>query len=264
MPAIKEYRPKSFSDLVNIVENFQEKRDACWYRGLSKSSHELKPTLFRHSKKTAPDELDLVERELAAAFKKRSPPFTSQNFSNEWEQMFFMQHYGIPTRLLDWSESPFIALYFAICNVERAKNGKAKHDAAIWMLDPVSWNRSALSDISFKDGILDTNQQQVKSYSPGAELSDRKIIPVMIYGTHNSPRIVAQRGTFALFGKGTEPMESFFASGKFEDESLQRVVIERDAVDLISSSLLKKGISDSTIYPDLYGLSMELKRTCGF
>lgn len=264
MPAVTVHKPKSFSELVTIVEDFQDAREASWYRGLSKTSHTLKPTLFRHGKKTDATAIDLMERELAATFRKRSPPFVSQALSNEWERMFFMQHYGIPTRLLDWSESPFVALYFAICDVERSATGKPKNDAAVWMLDPIAWNRSALSDISFKEGILDTDQQQVKSYSPGTELSDRKVLPVMIYGTHNSPRIVAQRGTFALFGKGTDPMEKVFASGDFLDGVLHQIVIEKDVVDKISVSLFRKGISDSTIYPDLFGLSMELKRAYGF
>lgn len=114
---------------------------------------------------------------------------------------FFMQHYGIPTRLLDWTESPFIALYFALSSCERTAQGKPKSDAAFWMLDPAAWNKGALQDISYDGGILNPNREQVKSYSPKVDLAERKNLPVMIYGTHNSPRIVAQRGMFALFGK---------------------------------------------------------------
>ena len=178
--------------------------------------------------------------------------------------MFFMQHYGIPTRLLDWTESPFIALYFALCSCERNSNGKPKHDAAFWMLDPAGWNCGALKDISYKGGILNPKLEEVKSYSPKVNLDQRKNLPVMIYGTHNSPRIVAQRGMFSLFGKSVEPMEKCFKNGGFANGVLQQVIIPKGYRDSIATSLFRKGISDSTIYPDLQGLSLELKRSFGF
>lgn len=47
-----------------------------------------------------------------------------------------MQHYGLPTRLLDWSESPLVALYFALSSDEDAKT-----DAAVWVLNPMRLNK---------------------------------------------------------------------------------------------------------------------------
>ena len=201
---------------------------------------------------------------MALTFKQRSPPFVDQTFDGEWEQMFFMQHYGIPTRLLDWTESPYIALYFALSSCERSASGIPKTDAAFWMLDPGTWNQGALKDISYAGGILDPNDEQVKSYSPKADLSARKDLPVMIYGTHNSSRIVAQRGMFSVFGKCLDPMEKSYKTGHFQDGVLEQVVIPKEHRDSINSSLLRKGVSDSTIYPDLQGLSLELKRFYGF
>ena len=132
------------------------------------------------------------------------------------------------------------------------------------MLDPVAWNRGALSDISYTQGILDPNREQVKSYSPEADLDERKNLPVTIYGTHNSPRIVAQRGMFALFGKSVDPMEKSFAENAFADGALVKVIIDKSKRDKIAHSLFRKGVSDSTIYPDLHGLSLELRRSFGF
>lgn len=264
MPAIVTHYPANFSDALKVVEDFQADHSTSWYRGVGNAAHSLTPSIFRHPKHRKIEEIHEIENEISSVFEQRSPPFVSQTFKNVWEQMFYMQHYGIPTRLLDWTESPFTALYFALTSGERTASGKPKSDAAIWMLDPEAWNRGALSDISYKGGILDPNREQVKAYSPKADLEERKNLPVMIYGTHNSPRIVAQRGMFSLFGKSVDPMEKSFAENEFQEGALQKMIIKKDVRDAVAESLFRKGISDSTIYPDLHGLSLELKRSFGF
>lgn len=264
MPDIVTHSPGSFSEIMQLVETFQGGHDTSWYRGVGNVEHSLTPTIFRHPKHKTIEKIHEVETELASVFEQRSPPFVSQAFKNVWERMFYMQHYGIPTRLLDWTESPFIALYFALTSCERTKSGKPKNDAAVWMLDPVLWNRGALSDISFNGGILDPNREQVKSYSPEADLDERKNLPIMIYGTHNSPRIVAQRGMFALFGKSIDAMEKSFSDNPFAAGALHKIIINKDIRDTVAHSLFRKGVSDSTIYPDLHGLSLELRRSFGF
>jgi hypothetical protein len=258
------HTPASFSEVMEVIEKFQIANTTSWYRGVGDSGHALTPSIFRHQKRKSIEDIREIENELATIFAQRSPPFVSQVFNNAWEQMFYMQHYGIPTRLLDWTESPFVALYFALTSCERSKQGTPKKDAAIWMLDPIEWNRHALRDISYRGGILDANREQVKSYNPETELEDRKNLPVMIHGIHNSPRIVAQRGMFALFGKSVNPMEVSFAEDRFSNSILQKVIIEKDKRDEIANSLFRKGVSDSTVYPDLYGLALELKRSFGF
>ena len=264
MTTIEPHQPTNFSEILGQIESFQSIHEESWFRGVGSVTHLLIPSLFRHPSKKQIEAIQSLENDLTETFGQRSPPFVQQTFRDDWDRMFFMQHYGIPTRLLDWSESPFSALYFAITSCERDKDGKPRSDAVVWMLDPVGWNRAALADISYSGGVLSTSHDQIKSYGPGKSLTERKNLPVMIHGTHNSPRIVAQRGVFALFGKSVSPMEKSYKDSAFPEKILQKIIIRREYISDIAKSLFRKGISDTSIYPDLHGLSLEMKRTYGF
>ena len=265
MKKIKIHTPDTFSKLMAIVEKYQNSHDITWFRGAGSPTHALRPGLFRHRTVAGPEALNVLERDISLSFSQKSPPFVSQSFRNDWEKMFFMQHYGIPTRLLDWSESPLVAAYFALTNCRRDTSGAPLEIVSVWLLDPVKWNQSALADISYTGGVLDPEREQAKGYSPSVDLAERKNLPVMIYGTHNSARIVAQRGMFALFGKSTDPMEAAYLAGSgFMAGTLERIDIPVAAIDNITKSLFRNGVADSTVFPDISGLALEIRRIYGF
>lgn len=264
MPKITEHTLHSFGDILGAVEAFQNDREASWYRGVANVTHSLVPSIGRRKPPMDEAELSQVERQIANTFLQRSPPFVSTSFESEWRLLFYMQHYGIPTRLLDWTESPFVALYFALSGVKRDTNGKPMNDVAVWSCDPIAWNQTALKHITFKGGILDDSCEEIKAYSPSSDVDQRAAMPLMIFGTHNSPRIVAQRGVFALFGKGSDGMEKVYKSGAFPANSMEKIIIKKDKVDTIFDSLYRKGFAETTIYPDLVGLALEVRRKYGF
>lgn len=248
-----------FKELLDQVEQFQLSHEASWYRGSSDGGHKLVPSLFRHTVKKKIEELSQLESDITTRFVQRSQPFLDRTLKNDWDKLFLMQHYGVPTRLLDWSENPFVAAYFALSGYERHKK-----DAAFWMCDPIIWNRSALQHISFGGGVLDESSDQLHTYAPGTPIPQMPKHPIMIYGTYNSPRIVAQRGGFALFGQGLEEMEKVYKQDTFAKGCLKKLVIPKDKILLIRESLFRKGFTESVVFPDLEGLSRELKRVFGF
>jgi hypothetical protein len=87
--------------------------------------------------------------------------------------------------------------------------------------------------------------------------------PIALYGVHNSPRIVAQRGAFLLFGKDTAPADQQ-TDLLAEDGLLQRVMIKGAAKRAMFLDLFNIGISDSVVYPDLDGLGREIRNRRGF
>ena len=85
-----------------------------------------------------------------------------------------------------------------------------------------------------------------------------------MFGTHNSPRIVAQRGVFTIASRHMQGLEAEFEERVYPGDSLQKLVVPAGCVMDLRSQLFGIGITDSVIFPDLGGLARELKRHFGF
>jgi hypothetical protein len=174
---------------------------------------------------------------------------------NDWDFYFLMQHYGAPTRLLDWTESPVIALYFAI------RDNPGYYDSCVWMLDPYELNRR----VAGKDDVISPS-------APGANPKDvdrvsrwlpsrwdkRKIIPdfpIGIFPTHIARRISSQRSCFTVHGKAEEGFAKFTKGTK---PCLKKIIIPAYAVPYLNFAIRHSGVDDTTLFPDLEGLGRTL------
>lgn len=273
MGKVREETPKSFQEFVELIEALQVKaKGSMWYRGCGKSHYGLLPTLYRHETKKKLEELGDLERKLITRFRQRSIPFHSRTLVDDWDTLFFMQHYGVPTRLLDWTENPFIGFYFAVMTApfSRPKRGGGtkdvvfREDAAVWVFCPVEWNSHALKHQKFNRGILTPGDEALKGYRPLTEFSGMNAYPVALYGAHNSPRIVAQRGAFTIFGQDTRPMETIHSAHDFPEQCLVKIKLSRQKLPKMRKCILRHGITESVVFPDLDGLAREIKRDSGF
>jgi hypothetical protein len=104
-----------------------------WFRGHWNYSHYLLPSLLRYKNGLEKEQMlfHTFRRFADKVFKTRE---------SDWETLFDMQHYHIPTRLLDWTENFGIALYFA-CYYNRLKN--SAEDAALYIIDPIKLNKES-------------------------------------------------------------------------------------------------------------------------
>jgi FRG domain-containing protein len=98
-------RISSFSQLSEALQPF---RGGHWvFRGVSDPAHDLLPKVGRAK------QLALHEKRIFAAFKREAPALTTSTPGDNWQLMALAQHHGLPTRLLDWTENPLVAAYFA-------------------------------------------------------------------------------------------------------------------------------------------------------
>ncbi|RAZ82376.1 FRG domain-containing protein [Cereibacter johrii] len=260
---ISEIEVSSISDLIEeILQRGRELEPGrfFWFRGLSRRSHSLLPSIMRDGKS-----FDIVrerEERLLARFRQRSIAYWKEGYNQTlWDQLFSMQHYGLPTRLLDWSENLMVSLYFALQS--RATDAFADADPpVVWCVDPIAWNRAtpSLSGYGETIHVLTTVNEEIESYEP---MSNRRQVkyPVAMFGSHNSDRIVAQRGTFFIWGNSTESLEEFSESDV--DANLTRFVLSGSPADLFKD-LQKLGFTETMIFPEMSYLAEELKRTEGW
>lgn len=265
-PILNETPITTIKDFTEFVENILLTPDEiAWYRGVGKISHKLKPSLYRRVDLIEVIHFLDLEKQIINRFKQRSIPYLTRPLIDDWDNLFFMQHYRVPTRLLDWSEHPYIALYFALTSAPFDRNtNRYTEDASVWVLNPILWNQTALRHLTFKGGILSQDSQQVKYYFPVTDLDMIPENPLAIYGSHNSPRIVAQRGVFTIFGKNLNPMENIYVDNDFPQDSLRKLIIPKDNIPNLLKSIISIGYTDSVIFPDLDGLGKELKRFFGY
>ena len=258
--------------MAEYLELVQKIRDASkktiWYRGVGKTSYDLEPSIYRGNPTTDSAGLIKLERDMMTRFQQRSIPFVERELDEPWATLFFMQHYRVPTRLLDWSESPLIGLFFALtrAHVTKSKTGRIVYEepVAIWVLDPVAWNRFALRHLSFDGEVLVPDDDFLNPYNPSnLEVNDH-LLPLALYGAHNSARIAAQQGAFTVFANGAFSMDSIYKRYDDFPDALLKIEISKSRIKRFREELYGYGIKESVVFPDLEGLANETRRLFGF
>lgn len=208
-----------------------------WYRGHARADWPLIPSIGRSDDDLAA-EFVTVKR-----FKQNAVPHLGSQPQNEWEWIFLMQHHRAPTRLLDWTESPLIGLYFAV-----ADDAHDEEAAALWCLDPVMLNRLSGHNRAHAHDVLAFGiDPALDGYLPdqvNARVS--RLLPVAAIGPRNSPRMTAQSGTFTVMHAVATAIE-----GIEPGDHIWRLLIPPDAKAAIRQELKLLNITEFTVFPDL-------------
>ena len=216
-----------------------------WYRGHPNSKFYLLATLLRYRNGLE------KEKHLFTNFKKFSDRILKRRDS-EWETLFEMQHYGVPTRLLDWSETFGVALFFAATYNQSHHPDK---DAAVYLLDPIALNKlSGISQI-FRVPEDESRFGYTKIYwkhTPFAAQAPIAIEPIFL-----NERMLAQRGMFTVHHDKIDPIEDTFPS------AIKKVILPNAAIPASIEFLELSNLNIFSIFPDIAGISGYLKSTSG-
>lgn len=222
-----------------------------WYRGQLDAKWDLVPSLYRVNTNAK------FEREMNRDFILRAKPYLSSTPVNSIEWLFIMQHYGLPTRLLDWTESHLIALFFAI------KDYRLRRDAAVWILEPWSLNLTSLGRKTIPTfNYSGLNKYIVHDSAYSIKRQPVATTPIAVRAIRSTPRIIAQRGMFTLHGSDRSSLNSIADNSKTNSKDnairLHKIVIDGSKRRSLLKQLYMAGVSDSLLFPGLDGLSREI------
>jgi len=258
-----KYEPiKSWEEFVDIISSLSPNPKERWvFRGQSDAEWPLETSLDRGIKRM---ELQLkhkpIENTLLREF-KRHFHWYSQYIPHEedkLEWLSLMQHHGAPTRLLDWTYSAYIALYFAIQNFTIQNSNNV---CAVWAINQTLCWKKFKRKLSNEDKRkIEKNDRKVINKVLGA-FSDPMICP--LNPLHLNTRLAIQQGTFFIPLGGSLSFEDNFKSIKDDQDYCRKIeiVCSQEFVLKAFSELQRVNISEAILFPGLDGWARSLSIT---
>jgi hypothetical protein len=260
------------SQILQQIQQMQQEAKqqghSLWYRGHRDAKWFIKSSIHRRVDYSfdsvgfnAPENerIDLL-RELSKSlfhrFKARSVHLLAPHERSPWGTVFAMQHLGLPSRLLDWTESFPCALYFA--HLRR----NSTDDAAVFVLRPDKLNHRSvgLEELVFLDAEINMAQRfNTNVYHPAVLLlnlerssKESDLETVAVAPAWTNPRMVAQRSAFTLCGTSFQPLEEKYA------DCITKIVLPSADYKEVDAFLDIAGQSHFGLFPDLEGLREQL------
>jgi hypothetical protein len=232
-----------FDALLAEIESFHSAPGEIWFRGHSDASWSLHPGLLRTTKGAA------HESKLLQRFRSRSmgmlasPP--ADNDPARW--LFLMQHHGLPTRLLDWTESALAALYFAT-------QGPDDRDGCVYLLLPMELNAAQTGQaVLYSPASPPIHSLMIASFK-GEEKASHTLA-LMAYASND--RVARQSGYFTIHGDATDLRRSL------DQRWLRAFRVPGAAKSGLRRHLQYFGLSRTALFNDLDSLARDLREQHG-
>jgi hypothetical protein len=259
MPSVENVRVSSWEELNReLYANtwnpvLQRFRSDYAYRGMTYAGQDLTTTLMRLG-----GNFHELEAHLLRNFKKYARGDSATD-NSEWNWLAMAQHHGVPTRLLDWTYSPYVALHFATDDVEAYT-----HDGVVWCVNYVQAHRKLprklRAILSRERSNAFTVEMLAESASglSGLERLARGDFALFFEPPSLDERIVNQ---FALFSMMSSP------SARLDDwledqgpELVRRIIIPAELKWEGRDKLDQANITERVLFPGLDGLGRWLRR----
>lgn len=231
---------KDFIDTVSVASQ----DSGHFFRGERRNDYQLIPKIGRITRAPAPLEGKIVldlrypieavgEPDILERFKASARPYLTVIPENIWDWLALAQHHGLPTRLLDWTTNPLVALYFAVC--ETVSNEWLKQEK--------------LSNENY-DGAAAFYLMRVKHEPLNIKIADPFKSTGLFFSNHITPRISSQGGLFSI----QEHPHTEFSFGR-----ITKYKIPFEARNELKKQLALFGITHGFIYPGLDGITKDLQ-----
>jgi len=258
MPHKNEHRITSWMELNELLfgsiydDRLGRHRSPFAYRGLARAEHELRTSLMGMGE-SGPH----VEAHLLRNFRKYAHRDAVATDS-VWNWLALAQHHGTPTRLLDWSFSPNVALHFAT-----AYPKDYDEDGVVWCVRYGAVKeslpkklREALEAEGSDVFTVDLLTQSAPTLTSLEEFS-RKPFPLFLEPPSIDDRIVNQSALFSLMSSPTATLDSWLVD---HPDAYYRIIIPAEMKWEVRDKLDQAGVTERVLFPGLDGLSRWLRR----
>jgi hypothetical protein len=254
-------RPRSWTELVEQLyagswnPDIGRFRSPFAFRGLASTAHDLSNSLIRLA--SGGSDITKLELSLVRNFRKYAHAQTASPVDAVWHWLALGQHHGLPTRLVDWTYSPFVALHFATM---RPRDYDC--DGVVWCVNFVESNRllpARLKAILEAEGS-DTFTVEMLSEFPTLRAFDslgREPFVIFMEPPSLDARIVNQFALFSLMPTPSSRLDHWLES---HPDLYRRVVVPAALKWEVRDKLDQANINERTLFPGLDGLSRWLER----
>jgi hypothetical protein len=170
-----------------------------------------------------------------------------------------MQHYGVPTRLVDFTSSPYVALYFAL----ESYNPLDGSDMAVFALDYCSIMERSIQAIAMKDNDFHETRASLhlKQDRVFETIVDRFSYDIawVTEPRQLNTRLDRQAGSFLLSGNRAMKIADVLASPVYEDVPMVKYRVDRSLYTGVFALLRKMNITSKSLYGDLDGLARSIR-----
>ena len=243
-----EIRLDTWADFVARAEEL----DGWAFRGQQRSAWPLASSLTRWLSAFCPDTSlwPLREERAIRIFRRKANIHLRERglLEDELRCLALMQHHGAPTRLLDFTKSPYVAAFFAL--------ERATEDVAVYALNtPALWDAAPRFDPGLTRDVIDPRLPGVyqRLYAVNQH-------PVLWFGEplEMDTRLVAQSGLFVIPGVLDQPLEAILEQYPDDTQLLTKFVLPASTREQAMRSLYRMNITSATLFPDLDGLARSM------